>query len=169
MTILIRPEGLNDHASIDALNRKAFESLAEAKLVQLLRDRGELSISLVATDDFAIVGHIAASPVTVQDADVQMVGIGPIAVSESHRNQGIAASLIQAVSNVAKEEGFESVVVLGDPKYYERFGFQTASNFKLTNEYNATDAFMATELVEGALQGVRGLVTYGSAFAECGA
>ena len=138
MSILIRTEGLNDHASVDALHREAFGGPVEATLVQLLRDRGELVISLVATDQFAIVGHVVASIVTVQDEDVHMVGIGPIAVCASHRNQGIGESLMQAVLNVAKENGFTSTVVLGAPKYYQRFGFQTASNFKLLPDSPST-------------------------------
>ena len=169
MAFLIRPEDLNDHAAIDTLNREAFESNVEADLVQLLRDRGELSISLVAIDDFAIVGHVAASEVSVQDKNIHMVGIGPIAVSVFHRKQGIGASLMQAILNVAKEEGFKSAVVLGDPKYYGRFGFQTASNFNLENEYNEADAFMAKELEVDSLKDISGLVKYVRAFSQCNA
>ena len=72
MAFLIRPEDLNDHAAIDTLNREAFESNVEADLVQLLRDRGELSISLVAIVDFAIVGHVAASPVLVDGKAIRV-------------------------------------------------------------------------------------------------
>jgi len=34
--------------------------------------------------------------------------------------------------------------VLGDPRYYRRFGFEKASLFGLQNEYGADDAFMVT-------------------------
>jgi putative acetyltransferase len=57
------------------------------------------------------------------------------------------------------------VVVLGEPGFYGRFGFQRASNFGITNEYGVDEPFMALELVPGALNDVKGLVRYGSEFA----
>ena len=68
-----------------------------------------------------------------------------------------------------RDEGCIAAVLLGNPNYYHRFGFQTASNYKLDNEYNATDAFMAMELQDCALENINGMIKYVSAFAECDA
>lgn len=56
--------------------------------------------------------------------------------------------------------------MLGDNRYYPRFGFSRASDFGLGNEYGADEHFTAMELVEGALEGVRGLVKYQPEFQE---
>jgi len=43
------------------------------------------------------------------------------------------------------------VVVLGSPKYYRRFGFQPAADWKLRDEYDGGDAFQALELIPGSI------------------
>ena len=65
-----------------------------------------------------------------------------------------------------KAHGYDIVVVLGDPRYYSRFGFARAKDFNLDNEYHEGDAFMAIELRDGALTAVSGLVKYSSAFVD---
>jgi putative acetyltransferase len=58
------------------------------------------------------------------------------------------------------------VVVLGDPEYYRRFGFQRAKDFGLGNEYQVEDEFMVIELIQGALDEVNGTVRYAQEFGE---
>jgi len=163
----IRSERTGDIPEIYQLNSKAFDRNCEAKLVNVLRDRGELAISLVALRDEIIVGHVAASPIKVDGTEVAIVGIGPLAVMESHRKQGIGASLMEAAIKELKNSCITAAVLLGNPEYYVRFGFLTASNFKLGNEYNATDAFMAMELQPKALAAISGVVQYSPAFSLC--
>ena len=64
----IRPERAGDFAAIQAVHASCFPSLYEAKLVDALRAAGKLSISLIAEVDGKIVGHVAFSPVTLEDA-----------------------------------------------------------------------------------------------------
>ena len=58
------------------------------------------------------------------------------------------------------------VVVLGDPRYYARFGFEAARRHELRDEYQAGDAFQAVELVNGTIRPGGGLVRYCSEFAK---
>jgi putative acetyltransferase len=51
------------------------------------------------------------------------------------------------------------VIVVGHPDYYPRFGFSPKLASPLKSEY-AGEAFMALELVPGALVGVAGKVKY---------
>jgi putative acetyltransferase len=60
------------------------------------------------------------------------------------------------------------VVVLGDPAYYARFGFQRAIDFGLGNEYQVDEHFMVLALVPGALEQFHGLVKYAPEFGETG-
>ena len=61
----------------------------------------------------------------------------------------------------------ESVVVLGHPEYYPRFGFTPASRHGIKSEYDVRDeVFMIMELREGALAGRSGIVRYQPEFNE---
>jgi len=169
MNVAIRRETLEDIHEIDLIVQEAFKGDLEVRLVQSLRNRGELVVSLVAEHDETIVGHVAASLVTVDEISCSFVGIAPLAVLPAHQKQGIGASLMHAVLEQTRDHGFTAAVLLGDPKYYPRFGFKPASQFNLDNEYGATDAFMAMELQPNALANTKGIVRYSPTFEECGA
>jgi putative acetyltransferase len=169
MSIQIRKETNNDIDSIDQLNREAFEGESEPKLIKLLRERDELVVSLVALVDDDVVGHVCASLVTVDGLDCSVAGIGPLSVDASHRCKGIGGLLMEEVLVHLRNIGFVGAVLLGDPKYYPRFGFTSGSEFGLQNEYGAGDAFMAMELQPEALNKISGMVKYASAFSECDA
>lgn len=165
--IIIRHEVNADISAIDTLNCEAFDGHSEAKLVNVLRERGEIVTSLVAAYADNVVGHVVASQIKIDGNEIAIVGIGPIAVEESHRNQGIGASLMKSVIEDVKKQRYIAAVLLGNPKYYSRFGFQTARNFELDNEYGAIEEFMAIELQSNALTEICGTVQYSQAFALC--
>jgi putative acetyltransferase len=165
--IQIHHETQDNIDAIDLLNREAFGSEDEPKLIKQLRERNELLISLVAMYGDSLVGYVCASRVFVEGTDYSIAGIGPLAVSESHRKQGIGAMLMKEVIEQLRTDGCIAAVLLGDPNYYPRFGFHTASQFKLDNEYNATDAFMAMELQPTSLDAISGVVQYSPAFSLC--
>jgi putative acetyltransferase len=60
--IIICPETSKDAAAIRHVNSQAFGQDNEAVLIDKLRKRGVLTLSLVAVQDNEIVGHIAFSP-----------------------------------------------------------------------------------------------------------
>jgi putative acetyltransferase len=167
MTITIRREATNDRAAIHAVHAGCFPTDAEGRLVDLLRDAGRLRVSLVAEVDGAVVGHVAFSPVTVEGG-ISGLGLAPLAVIESHRRRGIAASLADQGLAACRAEGAGWAVVLGEPEYYARFGFQPASEFGLVDEYGGGAAFQVIELTPGALPRGAGLVRYAPEFASLG-
>ena len=64
-----------------------------------------------------------------------------------------------------KELGYGSVVVLGHPEYYPKFGFKKASEWNVKAPFEVPEeVFMIMELTENALRGVEGIVQYSSAF-----
>ena len=111
----------------------------------------------------SIVAHIAFSPVAAGTADGGL-GLGPVAVLPKYRRQGIAESLIKAGLDTCRKIGIGFVVVLGDPNYYRRFGFKSASNWGLVDEYSGGTAFQAIELREGAMPKAGGTVKYAREF-----
>lgn len=129
MNCTIRPETREDHAVIHALTEAAFReaphsSHTEQFIVDALRSRGELSLSLVAEKDGQVVGHIALSPVTISDGSTGWFGVGPISVLPGCQGQGIGAALMHAALDALREQDAQGCVVLGEPAYYGRFGFR---------------------------------------------
>lgn len=114
----IRPETREDHAVIHALTEAAFReaphsSHTEQFIVDALRSRGELSLSLVAEKDGQVVGHIALSPVTISDGSTGWFGLGPISVLPDWQGQGIGAALMHAALGALREQNAQGCVLLG--------------------------------------------------------
>ncbi|HIE1061173.1 TPA: GNAT family N-acetyltransferase [Serratia marcescens] len=164
--MLIRVEIPVDAAGIDALLRRAFGRDDEADLVQQLREDGLLTLGVVATDDEGgVVGYAAFSPVDVAGEDRQWVALAPLAVDESLRRQGLAEKLVYEGLDSLNEFSYAAVVVLGDPAYYGRFGFQPAAAYGLHCRWPDTaSAFQVYSLAEDALNGVSGEVAFSAPF-----
>ena len=166
--ITIRDETAGDLEAIYSVNEQAFETNAEAELVDLLRMRVKAVISLVAEVDGVIVGHILFSPVSLEPpiTNWKALGLAPLGVVPSYQRQGIGKALVKVGLERSKQLGIALVVVLGHPSYYPKFGFKKASERELANEYQADEAFMAIELTPGILNNYKGLVKYAPEFNE---
>lgn len=70
-----------------------------------------------------MVGHVAFSPVTIDGRDLGWWGLGPVAVAPVEQRRGIGSSLIRSALRRLADAGVPGCVVLGDPAYYDRFGF----------------------------------------------
>lgn len=165
--IRIRPEQPEDIPAIHHLNERTFDTPDEANLVDRLRKEVDPCISLVAVDDSLdggrVIGHILFTPVTIEPAvsDRPLCGLAPMAVLPERQGQGIGSLLVEAGLSASQAAGFHSVVVLGHPEFYPRFGFKPASARGITSRYEVgPEYFMVMELVEGGLQGVHGRVHY---------
>lgn len=165
--MLIRLEEAKDQAGVRSVNVAAFETPAEADLVDALRQQAHPLISLVAERDHAIVGHILLSPVSLYGyPDLKIMGLAPMAVLPEHQHTGIGSALVHAGLDECRRLGYGVVVVLGHPEYYPRFGFVPAVNFDIGCEYDVPpEVFMVMELKPGYLSGVSGVVSYHSVFA----
>jgi putative acetyltransferase len=130
MSIQIRSEQAADAARITEVTELAFRQAAhrcgrEHRLVEELRASGALAISLVAVSDLGIVGHVAASPVMVSEQTGDWFGIGPISVLPQWQRQGIGTRLMESVLAQLRAKGARGCVLVGDPRFYARFGFQS--------------------------------------------
>jgi putative acetyltransferase len=166
--VLIRAEKEKDRAAVRALNLSAFETPAEADLVDALREQAQPVISLVAEGGDAIIGHILFSPVTLHgNPELKMMGLAPMAVLTAHRSKGIGSALIRVGLEQCRQLGFGAVVVLGHPGYYPCFGFSPAVRFGIDCEYEVPEeVFMVMELQPGYLHGISGTVQYHVAFSN---
>jgi len=136
MQTRIRPEQEGDAAAIEAVTMAAFANAphsdqTEQFIVRELRHAGALSISLVAEREGRIIGHVAVSPVQVGDGSKGWYGLGPISVAPAAQGQGIGSRLMTAALQGLRDIGAEGCVLLGEPAFYARFGFEAAGRLEL--------------------------------------
>jgi putative acetyltransferase len=164
MTMLtIRHEKVDDAPAIRLVLERAFARGQEADLVEALRRRGAVTLSLVAVEDGKIVGQILFSPVTIASAhrSLEALGLGPIAVLPTFQRQGIGSQLVRAGLDACRQAGHTLVVVLGHPEFYRRFAFTPAMRYGIRSEFDVPEEiFMILELREGAVSGGGGIARY---------
>jgi putative acetyltransferase len=133
--MIIRKETRADIEVITEITKLAFENHpysrnTEQFIIDALRAANALTISLVAEIDGKLVGHIAFSPVTFSDGSKNWYGLGPISIRPACQKQGIGTKLVNEGLNLLKDLGAEGCVLVGDPKYYIRFGFKSPNELK---------------------------------------
>jgi putative acetyltransferase len=164
MNIEIRNETAIDVPAIEALTISAFlnaphTSHTEQFIVNALRKAGKLTISLVAVADGTIVGHVAVSPVSISDGASDWFGLGPISVMPEYQRRGVGSRLMREALRILPEHGAAGCVLLGEPRYYRRFGFQVDPNLILPDvppEYFQAISFGSSR--------PHGMVSYDGAF-----
>jgi len=166
--MVIRTEDGADRDSVYALNTAAFETPAEAGLVDALRAKAQPMLSLVAEENNSVVGHIMFSPVTLSGhPDLNAMGLAPMAVLPEYQRKGIGSALVRSGLERCREMGITAMVVLGHPEYYPRFGFVPSSRFGIACEYEVPEeVFMVLELEPEALADRTGTISYHPAFDE---
>ena len=158
-------------ADIHDLVRAAFGQNDEAILVDRLRDAGALVVSMVLVVNHEPVAHAAASPMSWSCGTNRTVvfALAPVSVKPEKQRMGYGSRIVRATIDRCRAAGGDILTVLGDPSYYGRFGFKPASQYGLKIE-NADfgDAFMVTELMDGALSEAQGSLQWHPAFASLG-
>lgn len=164
--MMIRDAIPSDDHAIRGVQRAAFaghpfSAHTEHLIVDQLRLRGRLSLSLVCCDEFGtVVGHVAFSPVRVDGADCNWFGLGPLAVLPEHQTKGCGSALTRHGLERLRAMGARGCVVLGDPLYYARFGFAPCPSLQFPGV--PPGHFMALAL--GHQTPPTGFVSYDDAF-----
>ena len=135
---------------------------ASKALVDRLIEGPEKTISIVADLDGMIVGHILLSEL---EGPERSLALGPLGVDPQWRQFHIGTELSRKAIDVAREEGWHSIFVLGDPRYYSRVGFSSELANSVKSPYQGPE-FQALELVPGAVTAYHGEVIYPKAFEE---
>jgi len=177
MPLTIRPETPTDYPGITEVNDLAFWQPAEGKLVEKLRGNPKFvpELSLVAEIGGKIVAHILFFPVVIKSETIdeeheeyeeyETISLAPVSVMPEFQRQGIGGRLIKEGLEACRKLGYGSVIVLGHPEYYPKFGFEPAGKWGIKDPFGAPEeAFMALELKEGELEGVLGVVEYPEEF-----
>jgi len=179
MNLIIRQEQIEDYELTEKVVKRAFANAEhsdqqEHLLVARMRKTSgfipKLSLVPIDKEKNEILGHILLSKIKINKDDnefVESLALAPVSVLPEYQNKGIGGLLITEALKEAKKSGYDSVVVLGHPEYYPKFGFKKASLWGIKAPFEVPDeAFMAIELSDNALHNASGVVEYPSEFFE---
>lgn len=165
--IIIRREQPDDYGDIYALVKEAFASTPksdgdEQDYVDELRRGANYipGLALVAVLNSRIIGHIMFTKTKIDAgrSQYEVLLLSPLCVDLPHRNTGIGRALIKEGFLAAMDQSYHAVLVVGEPRYYGRFGFVAASRYGIRDKKELGDHLMAVELKPGSLYGKAGIV-----------
>jgi predicted N-acetyltransferase YhbS len=116
-------------------------------------------LDYVAIYNNEIVGNIvyAKSKVITTIKEYDVLTFGPLSILPEYQNKGIGGKLINHTIKLSREMGFRAILIYGNPKYYERFGFKNTKEYGITDmEGNYNDALMVLELFPDAMENING-------------
>ncbi len=137
VTATLIPLEAVDPAMIEEILDRAFGSDRHGRTAYKVREGTEwlpaLSFAVLDEDDL-LVGTIQVWPVALTDPDNRrhpMLMVGPVAVVPERQGEGFGHALMAAMAGALEPAGQDCgpalpQVLIGDPEYYQRFGFFAA-------------------------------------------
>jgi len=180
--LVIRKAQQSDIAALSEFAIKTYSAafghtFSDADLAaHLKRSLSPINFSRIIDDDVVllaevgdrIIGYVQFGAANSSSDDDKDQELRRLYVHPEFQNQGIGSRLVREGLDTCRRSGYGAVVVLGHTGFYPRFGFSTAKDYGLDNEYNVSDAFMVMELQVGVLGKISGLVKYAPEFREAG-
>ncbi len=164
LDVTVRRETPADAPAIREVLEQAFGQPGEANLVDRIRETEAFipDLSLLAESEGRAVGHVLFSkvPVRVKVLYVKALALAPLGVRPAVHRRGVGSALVRAGLDAARKLSFPFVVVVGDPRYYTRFGFKPGRPQLEANFDFPFEAFQVAELRPGSLSGLQGRVEY---------
>ena len=158
---MIRETRESDLEEVFNLIHAAFGNRAESDLVKQLISDGDVLINLLVESLDTIIGNVVVSKITMEpDIGLLCGGVAPVSVLPDQQSSGVGSRLVTAAINESKKTGIDALFLLGDPDYYQRFGF-VVSTLKI--DYSVEN-FQELELTEDCLENIKSKVTYADAF-----
>lgn len=142
----------------------------EQDLVVKLRQAPEYNYELevvAKNDDGDVVGHIMLTEIKIVDCNDKYtaLALAPLSVLPDYRNKGLGKALIQAVEERAKSQDYTTIIVLGDPEYYGKFGYEEAKDYNIKCPFDVPSKyFMVKFLWDQLIEQPQGEVIYSDAF-----
>ena len=161
--MLIRREGPGDAAAIGEITGAAFARPTEARLVDELRESQAWipALSMVAVDSgvtghvLCTRGHVGAEPV---------LALGPLTVRPDRQRAGVGSALMHAVLGAGDALGEPLVALIGDPRYYGRFGFRLSGEYQITPPVAGWQPHFQVRPLTAYRREVRGMFRYAEPF-----
>jgi len=126
--VRIREAQASDAQGIKGVHLTAFgdegQVVADLALALIADESAQPILVLVAESEKGVVGSIVFSSVHILASESGPSYIlAPLAVAPEMQRMGVGRQLINSGLTALRERGAELVFVLGDPRYYGRFGF----------------------------------------------
>ena len=140
----IRLENKKDYFEVENLIREAFYNVYrpgcfEHFVVHNLRnDKSfikELDYVLIVDDK--IIGNIVYSLGKLKyDSGLEkdILTFGPVSILPLYQHKGYGEKLINYTMEKAYKLGFNEIVITGNPNYYKKYGFESASKYNIYYE-----------------------------------
>lgn len=162
--INIRNERESDFQHVETLTRNAFYNMympgcMEHYLVHIMRSHEDFirELDFVLELDGEVIGNIMYTKAKLTDEEgfvKDILTFGPLTVDPNHQRKGYGKMLMEHSFAVAKELGYDTIVIFGSPSNYVSSGFKSCKKFNISIDGGAYPAgMMAKELVSGALDG----------------
>ncbi len=139
MNITIRPEIAADYRSVEELTRKAFWNVHvpgcdEHYLVHIMRSHRDFCADLdfVAEYEGKIIGNIMYTKSSLfndKPQKLETLTFGPVSVLPEFQRKGVGKQLIQHTIKLARAQGYQAIVIYGNPANYVTHGFKNCKNF----------------------------------------
>jgi putative acetyltransferase len=167
--VVIRPATTADAASILAVvgdafsyggTRDAGEELAIVRATWSAQ-AGRPLLELVAVEGGTVVGHLQAAPGRLDGRAAAVAGVAPVCVASAHQGRGSGSTLMAALIGAAEQLHWPLLVLLGDPAYYGRFGFEAAGPLGLSySPAGAGNRHFQARRLPGSSAALRGEFSY---------
>jgi putative acetyltransferase len=148
-------------------NTNYSDGVIEKSLVREIREKHYYipQLDLVAEEKGAILGHFILSKLPISNKHVnEILMLSPVSVAINKQQQGVGKFMLQEGIILASEMGYKGIIVEGDFRYYQRFGFKTSTEYGIyasnKNLPPAKEYLMAMELCENGLSNISGEVDY---------
>lgn len=146
----IRESRRDDLSALEELYPAAFPDEDLLPVVRNLLGLSSGVLSLVATVEEAVIGHVAYTTCGVEGTDQRVELLAPLCVSPDWQRRGVGKALIRAGFDRLTKAGACKVLTLGDPDFYKRSGFraetQIAPPYRLPKEWEG--AWQSVDLSE---------------------
>lgn len=169
--MIIRLEEEKDYFETENLTREAFwnvyrEGCFEHLIIHNLRkDKSFVKeLDYCIEIDNKIIANIvyAKGKLKLENGDIREILIfGPVSVLPEYQKKGYGEKLINYTIEKAKELGFDAIVIMGNPNYYKKLGFESCSKYKIYYEgidkKEETPFFMIKILNDNNIENLKGI------------
>lgn len=164
MRFMIRQERRADQRTVEEVTRLAFWNVYvpgcnEHYLVHVMRQHPDFvpELDFVIEQDGQIIGNIMYTRAWLEDAHgerKQILTFGPVSILPAWQRRGYGKRLIEHSLAAASEQGFDAVVIFGNPANYVGLGFKSSHKYGVGLAGGMyPSALLAKELRAGALGG----------------
>lgn len=140
----IRLERKKDYFEVENLTREAFWNVYrpgcfEHLVIHNLRvdEAFVKELDYVIEEDSKLVANIvyAKGNIKLEDGSIKDALIfGPVSVLPEYQKKGYAKKLINYTLELASKMGYPFVLITGNPDYYKKYGFESASKYEIYYE-----------------------------------